>query len=145
MQILNNVRVLACVAALGLVVACDRAPAPQEAAPAANATAAATPVAPVQPKAAAEFGETLLWLDPLPACGGGQVTKIHWSKEAVAEGPASIELGETNPGVFARIGGPGNKETGTWAYPGGVVILRGDDGKVRARQVFKGPENCPAG
>lgn len=137
-------RAAICISLAGLVSACDRAPAPQGE-PQTNPTAAApAPVAAPEPAAPTEFGETLLWIDALKACGGGQVTTIHWSKEAVAKGPASIELGDENPGVFARIGGEGQKETGPWAYPGGAVLLRGDDGEVRARQIFKGPENCPA-
>ena len=137
------IRAAACITLLGLAVGCDRAPAPQGE-PQANA-AGAQAEAPAAPAAPSEFGETLLWIDPLKACGGGQVTMIHWSKEAVAKGPASIELGDENPGIFARVGGEGQKETGPWAYPGGAVVLRGEDGEVRARQLFKGPENCPAG
>ena len=129
------------IAILIFLGACKPAPAPED---------APTPPSPVSSEAATapvaaaprEFGETLLWLDPLATCALKQVSKIHWSKEAVAKGPAAIELGDSNPGVFARIGDEGEKETGQWASPGSAVVLRGDDGEVRARQIFKGPNGC---
>lgn len=90
-----------------------------------------------------EFGETLLWLEPLVGCGNQQVSKIHWSKEAVAKGVANIELGDDVSSVFARIGDAGEKETGAWAYPGLSITLRTAEGKVIARQVFKAENKCP--
>lgn len=131
----------ACTVFLVLAAGCDRAPAPQgEAAP--QAPAAAQAPAATAPAELREFGETLLWADPLSSCSDGQTTTIHWSKEAVAQGPASIELGDENPGIFARVGDEGRKETGPWAYPGAVVTVRGDDGALRARLVMKGPGDC---
>lgn len=136
-------RCLAACAAVLIAAGCDRAPAPQGE-PGAAAPAAPQAEAPAAPEAPKEFGETALWADALATCSDKQVTTINWSKEAVAKGPATIELGDENPGVFARVGDEGKKETGPWAYPGAVVALRGDDGELRARLVMKGPNGCTA-
>ncbi|MDQ3057169.1 MAG: hypothetical protein M3Q96_05410 [Pseudomonadota bacterium] len=124
------------------LAACNRAPAPGDMAPPPAPGTPPPASAPTEQVAGREFGETLLWADPLTTCELGQTTTLHWSKEAVAKGPARIELGDTNPGVFARIGDAGEKQTGPWADPGGAVVLRGEDGVARARLVFKGPEAC---
>jgi hypothetical protein len=85
----------------------------------------------------------LLWADELQTCEAGQVVTIHWSREAVAKGPASIELGEgAGAGVFARIGDAGSKPTGPWASPGVLFVLRGEGGEVRARLVLAAPATC---
>lgn len=141
MQASVQVRVFVACGMLALA-ACQRAPGPDAPSASAANAGAQTAQAAMQPAAPAEFGESMLWLDPLQNCGDKQVSRIHWSKEAVAKGAASVELGETAPGVFARIGSEGEKETGNWAYPGGVVVLRGVDGEIRARQIFKGPGGC---
>lgn len=124
------------------VAGCTRAPAPDDMTNPAGGSETAAAAAEAATAPIAEFGETLLWADPLPTCEEQQITTVHWSEEAVAKGPASIELGDNNPGVFARIGEAGEKVTGPWASPGGVVVLRGDDGQARARLLFKGPEDC---
>lgn len=138
-------RILPLLVAFACLAACKPAPAPTDAAnsvsvkaPADSATPAATPAK------MGEFGETLLWLDPLATCADNQIGKVHWSKQAIAKGVARIETGDVNPGDFARIGDEGEKETGSWASPGLAMVLRGNDGAVLARQVFKGPEPCPA-
>lgn len=133
----QSLRVASAAFLIVLVAACGRAPAPQT--DAQNNASAAQPAS-----ASTEFGERLLWVDPLKTCEAKQVTMVHWSKDAVAKGLASIEIGDVNPGVFARIGDEGQKETGTWAYPGAVLLIRGVGGEVRARQVMKGPPSCPA-
>lgn len=135
-------RMTACAAVVLIAVGCDRAPAPQGEPGAQAAAAQQAPAEPAAPAAPREFGETALWAAELASCSDKQTTTIHWSKEAVAKGPASIELGDENPGIFARVGDEGQKETGPWAYPGAVVALRGDDGELRARLVMKGPGGC---
>ena len=97
-----RIRIACCVAVGALSLAgCQPAPGPDAAAPAQSATAQVETAKPAPP---AEFGETMLQLDPLASCGDKQVSKIRWTKEAVAKGPDSIELGDVDPGVFARIG-----------------------------------------
>lgn len=142
---MSPVRTSAVLAMLVALTACNRTAAPDASgADPAGAAVATDASAPPAAPALKEFGSALLWADPLPTCDGKQVTKIHWSKKAVADGPASIELGDTNPGIFARIGDVGEKMSGEWAAPGGVIVLRGDDGVARARLVLKGPASCSA-
>lgn len=90
-----------------------------------------------------EFGESLLWLEPLARCGKKQVSTVHWSKEAVASGEVSIELGDDSSSIFARVGSAGEKKTGAWARPGLSVSLRGANGKIIARQIFNTKNKCP--
>lgn len=135
-------RVTALLALVASLTACNPAATPTDVTAAPGAANSAKAAA--APQALTEFGSTLLWADPLATCEAHQVTMIHWSKDAVAKGPASIELGDTNPGVFARIGDAGEKLSGPWAAPGSVIVLRGSDGVARARLVLKGPDSCTA-
>ena len=138
-------KVLMPVALLALLAlsACSRESAPvtatsPEAAPtvAAPADQTAETMAPAAP---------LIWADPLPNCGGKQVTKVYWSRVALAAGPVRIEIGEgAAPGLFASVGAEGSKDTGAWAAPGIIFVLRdASNGAERARVVLTGPSDCP--
>lgn len=84
----------------------------------------------------------VFWADALQGCDGAQIATIHWSDEAVAAGPAKIELSDGT--VFAEVGGAGTKETGPWVAPGSVFVLKdATDGTERARVTLKGPATCP--
>lgn len=99
---------------------------------------------PIAPAAATAPVSTVFWADKLKSCDGAQVTTIHWGKEAVAAGPASVLIGDgPSAGVFAKIGGEGSKESGPWAAPGLVMVLKGEaDGVERARLTMQGPADC---
>ena len=117
-------------------------PAPEAAAPDTSESSPILEVVPVEENA--HSGDSMLWADALQTCEKNQIARIFWSKDAIAGGAARIELGDgENPSVFARIGKPGEKETGPWAGPGTTFVLRGDiDGIERSRLILPAPQGC---
>lgn len=144
-----NINKVVLVLAFVTLVGCNRPEAPaatgasQEVAQADSSVADTT--TPTQAAPANQyFGEELMWLDTLPECDPDQhVGKIHWSEQAVAQGPVTIELGdEPGAAIFAQVGTAGSKDTGPWAARGQVIVMRAADGVVLSRQAFQGPEGC---
>lgn len=85
----------------------------------------------------------MIWIEPLVTCSTAQVATIHWTKKAVESGPARLLVGESEGApVFAEIAEPGSKKTGEWSSPGMVVVLKGVDGKLRAKAIARGPDDC---
>lgn len=138
---MTNLRVMLLLACGLMTTACKPAPAPAPEGPAADALT--TAVRAVSATAAAPDTSHLFWADPLATCDDKQVTTLHWSKEALALGAVRIELGTgAEPGTFALLGAEGQKETGAWASPGQIFVMRTHaDNVERARVVLEGP-NC---
>lgn len=130
-----------------VVAGCSRESEPAGAALPDAATTAPTPVEPTTDAAPAPAvaSAKLIWADALATCDADQVTTVHWSPDTVATGPALIEIGDgAAPGLFASVGAGGDKETGPWAAPGVILVLRrADDRSELGRVVLEGPADCP--
>ncbi|MFN3730477.1 MAG: hypothetical protein ACK4XJ_12330 [Fimbriimonadaceae bacterium] len=81
-------------------------------------------------------------IDPLPNCEPGQVTTLHWTDEAVAQGPIRFWIEGDPPALFAESGSVGSKQTGAWAHPGQRFRVTDASGRTLARLVVESEIAC---
>lgn len=120
-----------------LLLGCEQAP-PDYLEPPATTASAAMPI----PEVAADVADAAsprsiptdaLRVDPLPHCGGRQVTTVRWADAAVATGAIRIWVDGTPPGLFAESAEAGSKSTGAWASPGMAFLVTDTDGRLLAK------------
>jgi len=137
-------RVLA-TAIAGLVLgACAESPPAYLDPPASTQPALQAPTVPVDTGAESSpaWAEGAIRIDPLASCHAGQVTTIHWTEAAVANGPIQLWIEDDPPGMFAKIGAAGSKQTGEWASPGQRFFVTDLSGRVLARLVVEAEVPC---
>lgn len=126
---------------LGLA-ACTQSP-PEYLEPAATAEATATPTAPSEGDAeAASLPEGAVRVDPVPNCEPGQVTTLHWTEAAVAQGPIRFWIDGDPPALFAESASAGTKQTGAWAQHGQRFFVTDASGNTVARLVVESETTC---
>lgn len=128
------------------IAACSPAPDDQ----AASASAASATPATVEPAEATampsapqvEVAPTvLIHAEPaaLPDCNGHAVT-LTWNVAQAKPGVATVKIYTGSGQLFAHHGASGSVETGPWAKPGSVFVLRsGDDDSELERLTIGGP------
>ena len=126
---------------MGLVlVACTQSPPDYLEPPSA---ALATPVAPAADEAVVRpLPDGAVRIDPLPSCEPGQVTTLHWTEAAVAQGSIQFWIEGDPPALFAESASAGSKHTGAWAHHGQRFFVTDAYGNTVARLVVESETTC---
>ncbi len=141
---MNNFRPFAAVALGIALVACTQSPPDYLESPTTGPVGGAVTHSPPEGDEAAviPLPEGAVRIDPLATCEAGQVTTVHWTDAAVANGPIKFWIEGDPPALFAESASAGSKQTGAWAQIGQVFRVTDASGRTLARVVVEADARC---